>query len=97
VILLETEVQRIIFVLIVTTVLGLAYASNALAADMAAPPPDCSSQMGKAPLGFLQIGKAPPDCIEMGMGKGPPTFLEMGKGKAPPPIVTKGPIVTKAM
>jgi outer membrane immunogenic protein len=113
VILLETKVQRIIFVLIVTAVLGLAYASNVLAADMTVPPPDCS-QMGKAPPDFLQVGKAPPDCSQMGMGKappaflpgigkGPPDFLEMGKGKAPPPIVAKGPMgpmgpmLTKAM
>jgi outer membrane immunogenic protein len=102
VILLETEVQRIIFALIVTAVLGLAYASNVFAADMTVPPPDCS-QMGKAPPDFLQVGKAPPDCSQMGMGKappaflpdigkGPPDFLEMGKGKAPPPIVAKGPM-----
>ena len=74
--------QRIIVALIVTVVLGLAYASGALAADMTIPPPDFS-QMGKAPPDFSQMGKAPPD------------FLEMGKGKAPPPIIGKGPMVTK--
>jgi len=78
----ETKVQRIIVALIVTVVLGLAYVSGALAADMTIPPPD-----------FSQMGKAPPDFSEM--GKAPPGFLEMGKGKAPPPIIGKGPMVTK--
>jgi len=101
-------VQRITVALITIVVLGLAYASGALAADMnVMPPPDCS-QMGKAPPDFLQVGKAPPDCSEMGMGKappaflpetgkGPPDFLQMGKGKAPPPIMSKSPLIfTKA-
>ena len=74
--------QRIIVALIVTVVLGLAYASGALAADMTIPPPD-----------FSQMGKAPPDFSEM--GKAPSDFLEMGKGKAPPPIIGKGPMATK--
>jgi outer membrane immunogenic protein len=93
----ETKVQRIIVALIVTAVLGLAYVSGALAADMSVqPPPDCQ-QMGKAPPDFLQMGKAPPDCMPIGMGKAPPQFLEMGKGKAPPPISTKAPLIfTKA-
>jgi outer membrane immunogenic protein len=108
VILLETKVQRIIFALIVTAVLSLAYASGALAADLKVPPatPSCP-QTGKAPPDFLQVGKAPPDCMEMGMGKappaflpdtgkGPPDFLEMGKGKAPPPVAMKGPLEMKA-
>jgi len=46
----ETKVQRIIVALIVTVVLGLAYASGALAADMTVPP-----------LDFSRMGKAPPD------------------------------------
>ena len=56
----ETKVQRIIVALIVTVVLGLAYASCALAADMTVPPPDFS-QMGKAPPDFSEMGKAPRD------------------------------------
>jgi outer membrane immunogenic protein len=77
----ETKVQRIIVALITLTALGLAYASGALAADMSVPPPD-----------FVQMGKGPPDFSQM--GKAPPDFLQMGK--APPPIVTKGPMFTKA-
>jgi outer membrane immunogenic protein len=108
VILVETKVQRITVALITIVVLGLAYASGALAADMNVPPPPSCSQMGKAPPDFLQIGKAPPDCTEVGMGKAPPAFLpdtgkappdflEMGKGKAPPPISAKSPLLfTKA-
>jgi len=89
-------VQRIIVALIVTAVLGLAYASGALAADMVVPPADCP-QMGKAPPDFLQIGKAPPDCAQMGkappqflgeMGKAPPDFSQMGK--APPDFLEMG-------
>ncbi len=85
--------QRIIVALIVTVVLGLAYASGTLAADMTVPPPDLS-QMGKAPPDFPAIGKAPPNFSAM--GKAPPDFLETGKGKAPPPIIAKGPMLTKA-
>jgi outer membrane immunogenic protein len=106
VILVETKVQRFTVALITIVVLGLAYASGALAADMSVtPPPDCS-QMGKAPPDFVQIGKAPPDCSQMGMGKAPPAFLpDTGKappdfmqmGKAPPPMTSKSPLLfTKA-
>jgi outer membrane immunogenic protein len=102
----ETKVQRIIVALITIVVLGLAYASGALAADMVVPPTGCP-QMGKAPPNFLQIGKAPPDCMQIGMGKAPPAFLpdmgkappdflEMGKGKAPPPLTAKSPLAMKA-
>lgn len=59
-ILLETEVQRFIFALIVTAVLGLAYASGALAADMTAPPPPSCQQMGKAPPPIVAKGPAWP-------------------------------------
>jgi outer membrane immunogenic protein len=99
----ETKVQRITVAVITVVVLGLAYASGALAADMVLPPAGCP-QMGKAPPDFLQIGKAPPDCIQMGkappqflgeMGKAPPDMLQMGK--APPPMSAKSPLlVTKA-
>ena len=88
--------QRIIVALITIVVLGLAYASGALAADMVVPPTGCP-QMGKAPPDFLQVGKAPPDCSQMGkappqflgeMGKAPPDFSQMGK--APPDFLEMG-------
>jgi outer membrane immunogenic protein len=75
----ETKVQRIIVALIVTVVLGLAYASGALAADMSIPPPDFS-QMGNAPPDFSEMGKAPPPII----GKGPMLTKEPLFTKAPP-------------
>jgi hypothetical protein len=53
----ETKVQRIIVALIVTVVLGPAYVSGALAADMTIPPPDFS-QMGKAPPVLLGNGQS---------------------------------------
>ena len=88
--------QRITVALITIVVLGLAYASGALAADMVVPPAGCP-QMGKAPPDFLQIGKAPPDCVQMGKappqflaetGKAPPDFSQMGK--APPDFIEMG-------